>query len=336
MTPDELLDAWATLPTPPVVGRLESVETAEHSGVWVAIDNSGGRHLLVQVPDESAAPTLSTKGLSVTVARHRIAEHLDADYVDLVCAEEATADTFATVVAEIARDVVGIAPEARVNAMSEILARWRWFWGIPPDRLSERDALGLFAELWFLDQWVGVSADTVEAWTGSDSARHDFQWPERSVEVKATARRADGAVVHHIEHLDQLADPESGTLYLFSLRVVRDRLAANTLPGLVDRCSEQLRAYAAGRESFLRKVSLRGYSPTHRRLHSSPYRILEERLYEVAGYFPRLTVGSFTEGLPAGIGDVSYKLDMAACEPFLRVATADQWPPSRPTNERAS
>lgn len=327
MTPEELLDAWATLPTPPVVGRLESVETAEHSGVWVAVDNSGGRHLLVQVPDQSQAPTLATKGLSVTVARHRIAQHADADYVDLVCVDEATIDTFATVSADIASEVVGIPAEARVDAIAETLARWRWFWGIAPDRLSERDALGLFAELWFLDQWVGVSADSVEAWTGSDSARHDFQWPERSVEVKATARRADGAVVHNIEHLDQLADPETGTLHLFSLRVVRDRLAANTLPGLVDRCSEQLRGDAASRESFLRKVSLRGYSPTHRRLHSSPYRIMEERLYEVGGSFPRLTADSFMDGLPAGIGDISYKLDMTACEPFLRATGPDQWPP---------
>lgn len=327
MTADELLDAWSTLPTPSVAGRLESIETAEHSGVWVAVDNSGGRHLLVQVPDQSRAPTLSTKGLSVTVARHRITERVDADYVDLVCVDEAAADTFATVGADIASEVVDIPAEARVGAIAETLARWRWFWGITPDRLSERDALGLFAELWFLDQWVGVSADSVEAWTGSDSARHDFQWPEGSVEVKATARRADGAVVHNIEHLDQLADPESGTLYLFSLRVVRDRLAANTLPGLVDRCSEQLRGDAPSRESFLRKVSLRGYSPTHRRLHSSPYRIMEERLYEVVGSFPRLTVESFMEGLPAGIVDVSYKLDMAACEPFLRATGPDQWPP---------
>ncbi len=326
MTPEELVDAWATLPTPPVTGRLESIETADHSGVWVAVDSTGGRHLLVQVPDESRAPTLSTKGLSVTVARHRIADHDDADYVDLVSVDEATADTFATVGADIAQEVVGIAAEARVGAIAETLARWRWFWGITPDRLTERDALGLFAELWFLDQWAGIGADSVEAWTGSDSARHDFQWPERSVEVKATARRADGAVVHNIEHLDQLANPESGTLYLFSLRVVRDRLAANTLPGLVDRCSEQLRGDAASRESFLRKVSLRGYSPTHRRLHSSPYRIIEERLYEVAGSFPRLTVESFSQGLPAGIGDVSYKLDMAACEPFLRAIGPDQWP----------
>jgi hypothetical protein len=328
VTPEDLLDAWASLPTPAVTGQLESFETAEHSGVWAAVDYIGSRHLLVRVPDESRAPTLSTKGLSVTVARHRIAEHDDADYVDLVCVDEATADTFATVGADIAREVEGIAAEARVNAVAQTLARWRWFWGITPDRLSERDALGLFAELWFLDQWVGVSADSVEAWTGSDSARHDFQWPQQSVEVKATARRADGAVVHNIEHLDQLADPESGTLYLFSLRVVRDRLAANTLPGLVDRCSEQLRGEAASRESFLRKVSLRGYSPTHRRLHSSPYRILEERLYEVGNAFPRLTVGSFTQGLPAGIGDVSYQLDMAACQPFLRASGPDQWPPT--------
>jgi hypothetical protein len=326
MTADELVESWAGLPTPSTPEKLEAIEIGIGSGVWTAVDHKGSRHLLVRVPEGTQTPATSTKGLSVAVTRHRIAGLDDADYVDLVCLDEATVDTFATVGVDIAEVVTATAPERRGAAITEALARWRWFWGITPDRLSERDALGLFAELWFLDQWIGVRPDSVDAWTGSDNARHDFQWPDRSVEVKATARRADGAVVHTIQHLDQLADPETGTLYLFSLRVVRDRLANNTLPGLVDRCSEQLRGAAEAREAFFRNVSLRGYSPAHRRLHSSPYRVLDEQLYEVTGDFPRLTVESFGDGLPAGIGQVSYNLDMAACVPWLRGTDPGAWP----------
>lgn len=325
MTADELLAAWDLLPSPEAPGTLEAAEVTDGLGAWLAIDHTATRHLLIEVPNETEAPSVTTKGMSAIVARHQVRGRAAADYIDMTCLDDATFDTFAVVVADICNDLEPVAHDRRSATVAEALARWRWFWDVTADRLSEREALGLFAELWFLDQWVGVATYSVDAWTGSDSSRHDFQWPDRSVEVKATSRRADGAVVHTIQHLDQLADPETGTLYLFSLRVVRDRLAANTLPGLVDRCSAQLRGTAATRDAFLRKVSSRGYSPAHHRLHATAYRILEEHVYEVTGTFPRLTLGSFPSGLPAGIGDVSYRLQMAACAPWLRATTATEW-----------
>jgi hypothetical protein len=279
----------------------------------------------VQVPDGSATPPITTKGLMAAIARHRIAGVPDADYITIVCLDDAGLETFSSVAAEIARELEAVAPEGRSAVVVDVLARWRWFWGITPDRLSEREALGLFAELWFLDQWVGVSSASVDSWTGSDGSRHDFQWPDLSVEVKATSRRDGGEVVHTIQHLDQLADPETGTLFLFSLRVVRDRLAGNTLPGLVERCSGQLRGSGSARDAFLRKVSSRGYSPANQRLHATPYRILEEGLFEIGGGFPRLTVDSFVGGLPTGIGDVSYRLQMSSCRPWLRATSAAEW-----------
>lgn len=325
MNADELLESWGRLPVPSTVGTLEATEVVAGSGVWVALDHTATRHLLVHVPDGNSTPPITTKGLAARIARHRITGQPDADYIDIVCLDDAGLETFSSVAAEIAREVGVAAPHGRSAVAIDVLARWRWFWGISPDRLSERDALGLFAELWFLEQWTGIEPASVDAWTASDNARHDFQWPTRSVEVKATARRADGAVLHTIQHLDQLADPESGVLYLFSLRVVRDRLAGNTLPALVDRCSEALRGTGPVRESFLRKVSIRGYNPAHRRLHATPYRILEERVYEVDETFPRLTRDSFAGDLSSAISSISYTLDMAACEPWLRATRPDEW-----------
>lgn len=325
MIADELLTAWGVLPDAERAGVLEAAVIAEGLGAWLAVDHTATRHLLIEVPDGTDAPAVETKGMSMAVARHRVRGQESGDYIDIVCLDDAGLDTFAVVAADICNDLEAATGDHRVSIVAEALSRWKWFWNVSGDSLSERDALGLFAELWFLDQWVGVSPQSVDAWTGSDGARHDFQWPEQSIEVKATSRRADGAVVHTIQHLDQLADPETGKLHLFSLRVVRDRLAANTLPSLVDRCSSQLRSVGSARDAFLRKVSVRGYSPANRRLHSIAYRILEEHLYEVVGEFPRLTAASFDAGLPPGIGEVSYKLQMAACEPWLRASSATEW-----------
>ena len=91
--------------------------------------------------------------------------------------------------------------------------------------------VGLFGELWFLVQWAGPSAGSVQAWEASDGARHDFQWPQYSVEVKATSR--SGPIVHSIQISNSWRTLRTGDLYLYSLRVARDALAANTVTSLV-------------------------------------------------------------------------------------------------------
>jgi len=166
-------------------------------------------------------------------------------------------------------------------------------------------------------------------------SRHDFQWPEHSVEVKAATRRADGAILHRIHHLDQLADPEQGQLLLFSLVVVRDQLAHNTLPDLVDRIGASLHTEPHAHDEFLSKLGLRGYSPAYAQRYSTPYRIVGERLYSVGQGFPRLTIASFSDGLPDGVTDVSYVIDMAVCGQWLVASSPDEWHPNDPITGEA-
>ena len=100
--------------------------------------------------------------------------------------------------------------------VADALSRWQWFWGVEAGSLSEREALGTIRGV-VVPASVGGGCSICSASVGTTSAgsRHDFQWPERSVEVKATSRRAEGAILHRIENLDQLADPERGSLFLF-------------------------------------------------------------------------------------------------------------------------
>ena len=324
MNPEDLDRAWQSLATPDSVQQLAAA-AIPGDDIWVAIDHQGQRHLLLRVPDGTEAPSTVTRGLRVTVARHQVLGGDPADYLDLVCMSSELTMTFTSVAADIGAEAGSAIPETRLSAVVSALGRWQWFWRIETDRLSERDALGLFAELWFLQRWEGGGEAAVDAWTASTGSRHDFQWPERSIEVKATGRRADGAVVHRIQHLDQLTDPEEGTLYLFSLRVVRDELAHNTLPSLVDRVSESLQGNARAKEDFARKLGLRGYSPAFRKHQETPYRILGERMYRVGAGFPRLTLATFDKGLPPGIGAVSYLLDMAVCDEWLIATNPDDW-----------
>jgi hypothetical protein len=325
MTPEEFQSRWRELPLPTSTSQLEAGEVEDGSGVWVARDSANRQHLLVRVPDGVDLDVTGTHGLSVGVARHRIPNQPDAFYIDLVCLDQAVAATFAAVAADIAEEAVAAGPDARRSHVVSALNEWRWFWGVDPTQLSASDAIGLFGELWFLIRWAGVSGEAIQAWDASNGARHDFQWPERSVEVKATSR--SGSAVHTIAHLEQLEDAETGDLYLYSLRVARDALAANTLNSLVAAASAALGDQPDARSELLTKLGQRGYSPAGRDQSAVPYRVVDEALYEVIEGFPRLIGKSFSSGLPNGISRVSYQLDMTACAAFRVPIGPSEWPP---------
>lgn len=325
MTPEQLLDAWTHLACPDAEQHLAARELAPDVGLWVAVDSDGHRHLLVEVAEGTLAPRTETHGLHVSVGRHRVADRAPAVFVDLECQEEGVFQTFAAVAAEVAKHVITVPDvESRADLVAEAMNRWRWFWDIDPDKLTSSDALGLFAELWFLIQWVGVRPDTVQAWQSTEGARHDFQWPDLSVEVKATSRRRSGHTIHHIQHLDQLADPESGELLLFSMRVAHDALARNTLATLISTVLDQLHD-PVERDSFLRKLGRRGYTPAASAHSDVAYRVQEEDLYSIVEHFPRLTARSFVSGPPPAIGDISYTLDMSACQQWKIASSPSDW-----------
>ena len=304
---------------------LEAREVASGSGVWVARDNGDHQHLLVQVPDEDDLELEETRGLQVKVGRHRIAGRDDAPYVDLVCLDAGADARFATVASEIATATIAVSLGDRPAAVVRAIRAWRWFWGVDPSSMSTRDAVGLFGELWFLHRWAGVSEASVEAWEGSHGSRHDFQWPSSSVEVKTTARA--GAVVHTIESLEQLDEPETGDLYLYSLHVSRDPLAHNSVNTLAAATLRRLQGDPVATVAAMEKLASRGYTPAGREASAVTYRVLHEELYHVADDFPRLTRASFAEGLPLGITSVAYQLDVSACGAWLEPADPINWEP---------
>ncbi len=323
MTPEEFQTRWRALSVPATASTLEASEAVDNTGVWIARDNLDRPHLLVSVPNGTQLDATGTHGLSVSIVRHRIPDRAEASYIDLLCLDPAVVDTFAAVAADIADETaLTDVPDRRARVVAA-LGKWRWFWGVDPARLSSSDAVGLFGELWFLVRWAGVSPESIAAWEASNGARHDFQWSDRSVEVKATSRA--GGAVHTIQHLEQLDDPETGDLYLFSLRIMHDALAANTLNSLVEAATSALTDRPEERAALLAKLGQRGYTPVGRDQSAAPYRVVDESLYKVGSGFPRLTRASFDGGLPNGVTSVSYQLDMAACEPWRAAMDPDTW-----------
>ena len=328
LNPSDLETSWSSLLPSIVHGELAGVRAPNmpaQAGVWVARDDAGRPHLIVELP-RNVEPLVqrTTKGLEVATRELRIGGRPPATYIDLFCVELAHQKTFTAVACDIANAIV-VSPQDPRAAVVRSLERWRSFWAADPNGLSREEALGLFGELWFMLRWMGpVAKTTIESWQGPLGARHDFQLKVASIEAKAATASSHG-VVHKISNLDQLGEPETGSLYLFSLQVADDVLAANTLPVLIERIYSDISSDEDAQRIFSERLASARYNPAHAERYTRKFRVVREELYRIDGSFPRLTRSTFPGGLPAGIQDVSYTLDLAACAPW-RIASAPSDP----------
>jgi hypothetical protein len=322
VTVDEIESAWSTLRPPHTahgISGRRAVGLPADRPLYLALDSQGRRHLMVQVADGTTpVAARDTRSLEVSTARFQVGENPEALFVDIVCTDSSQHHTFSAITQDLIRSVSQGAGPATDSILSA-LARWRSFWTVKPGGMSRESANGLFGELWFLRRWLGpASASLVGRWQVTDSARHDFQWASASVEVKTATSQSAGAPIHRIGSIEQLGDPEQGQLYLFSLQVCDDALAANTLHSLVASLVADLQSDAPALSEFRDKLASRGYSPADGQAPARSLRILGERLYRVDPAFPRLTRSNFEPaGLPVGIVGIEYLVDLSACDEWL-------------------
>lgn len=291
-------------------------------GILLAVDSQGLRHLLLP-SDQGAEPPSrpNTKGLDVTLDELQAGEHPARVYLDVACRDTAATGMFTVVATEILTELAAGAENSQ-QVLARVLARWRWFWETPVGGLSDTEAVGLFGELWFLEFWLGpIDRSLLSTWTGPAKDRHDFKSVGASVEVKATRARSDGAATHRITTLDQLEDPEQGQLHLFSLRISPDPVATHSLNASIARIRASFGGDPDLSREFDQRLAAVGYNPADRERYDETFRVVAEELYRVDGAFPRLTRDSFSGGLPSGVDEIAYSLDLAACASW-RIATA--------------
>lgn len=319
MTREDLEQLWSVTGRSTAVGELVGRRIAGRSvsrAAYAVVDHAGRRGLYIQVPAQARAiDPVATSGLSVTTDQFRIGGGEPGRFVAMTCLRQEQLTTFGAFCADVLRETIDEDGDL-VERLAGILNRWRLFWRVQPASLSREAALGLFGELWFLHRWLTCDrAEALGRWTGPSGSRHDFQWPEASVEVKTTASASD-SVVHAVDRLDQLDDPAHGTLYLFSLHVADDVISEHSLPRMVDQVRSSLSGSSNLVDRFDGLLAGVGYTSVHAAIHERPLRVVSEIMYRVADDFPRLTTASLRGIRPAGVVDVSYRIAMSACERF--------------------
>jgi hypothetical protein len=175
----------------------------------------------------------------------------------------------------------------------------------PTEQVDERRIRGLVAELLYLERLVAIDTRAVALWFGPDKDRHDFRGGQSAVEVKSTPRLAGRVTVSGLE---QLSAPSAGKLML--RRYVLESSPAG--PESVGSIYRRLAAAGASRDDLLaRLAAMECRDPVSAAWNHVTFNAEVSETYRVTDDFPRLTSVSFAAGVPAGVSEVTYRIDLA-------------------------
>ena len=322
-------ETWDKLSRPlgdKLVARLALPEITNR--LFCALDSQGIRHLLIFLhPEDDTYQDAQSRGIRVATRELTIQGQSAEKYLDIECLDEVGFSIFDLMGGEIAEELEN-AKKPPIDGVKQILAKWRRFWGQQPHQiLSREEQIGLFAELWFLSVWLipKIGPNVVMAWRGPWGSRHDFEWTDKSVEVKATAQSRGR--VYKIHGLGQLENPAQGPLYLFGVRLREEMSAGNNLPGLVENCRKQLNDVDDAFMHFETALVQIGYSPIHQDEYAKlNLHVLEDVLFVVDEDFPRITDSTFPSGLPSGVEQVEYEINLDSFNHLITASSPEQLP----------
>lgn len=292
-----------------ITARLALPEVSKK--LYAGFDSNKQRHLLISLEEnDEEYHDLQSRGFSI-VTRDLVVKGCEAKrYIDLTCHDISGHIIFDVMGGEIAEKLDKSKNPKEV--IKDVINKWRNFLGKSlRDSLSYNEMIGLFAEIWFMYHWMLPNVEISEAvnrWRGPFLSRHDFEWTGKSVEVKATTNTQR---IHKINGIDQLAPPENGDLYLFSMRLKEEQGASNSLPKLIELCREKFNEDIEALSKFENILVIAGYSPLYEEEYSKyNFRIVDEKLYLVSNNFPCLVKNSFINGVPSGIGMIEYMINL--------------------------
>lgn len=293
-----------------------------------AVNRAGARYFLIPIgsEDEDLVDD-SIRGLKVATERLEICGEQSRRYVSLLCGDPGAYDLFDVVGAELVT-AVGNMPKKPRDAARLVINRWKRFWSAAPRSvLDDGEIAGLFGELWFIHVWLGPSVGVrtaVKAWRGPFGSRHDFESKAMSVEVKTTTARDHRT--HLINGIDQLAGPENGPLLFFSLAILPEGGATNSLVVLIDAIRATLQTDPELADVFDNALSRTGYSEAFRSYYAErTFRVTGGLLFETGGSFPRLTRDELgLSGLLPGVSDVSYSITLDSLQALAIADNAER------------
>lgn len=277
-----------------------------------ALDSKNYRHFLIPINEnEEDYNDLKSKGFVVVTRSLIIQGDNLKKYLDIQCIDPSGNSVFDFIGGDIFEKLEKDNQEP-IEKVKKIIMKWRKFWGnVPQSLLSREEQIGLFAELWFLSKWLipKYGATSAKKWSGPLGKRHDFEWPDKSIEVKATL--SSRGRIHRINGISQLEKPDNGLLFFFSVRLQEDPSSIYTLPYIIEDCGKLLADSPDALDWFENTLIQSGYSPVHLENYSDYHlSVIEQNLFSVTDDFPAIINSTFKDGPPAGVERVEYEINL--------------------------
>jgi hypothetical protein len=271
---------------------------AEHDGAFIAYSKAGLAALVL--PLEELGPSAAGRRASGCELVGHTALHFshagnewDGAAAALLCVDSDLIDTFAVLASDV---LARTAPAFTWTSILAIVEEWQSLLR-PRGKPSKEAELGLWGELWFIEQSGDVSR-TLAAWRGLEGDQTDFFERGVAVETKAsTVQRR-----HFVSQAQVEAPAGARDAWLLSIWAKVDPGSPLTVPFLAD----SIVARAPDKAAATRLLARAGYSPADRQEYGTPFTLLSEPAWFAAANVPRVRLAD------PGISHLRYRVTLDA------------------------
>ena len=312
---DELAGAGSDSPG---TNRLRVAPSSRHE-LFIGLAQPGAHHCFwYEVPTDTVPADYRLPSLrSIRTSIQAITEASGTTRIQLQLEKPELRDVYKAMVNDLIGTIAATPDDdSGLSALSQRAERWRRLLETNgTGGLSTSDRRGLTGELIVLGRLLdtgGSAVRTVTSWTGPYRKHQDFQTDKAAIEVKTTVtKQPQSLIIASERELDPIGVPH---LYLVHISLdERQSGSGQPLNALVVELRRRLANDAFALATFEEALLGYGYLNEQAPLYEAPYySVREQNAFEVVDGFPCITEAD----IRIGIGDVRYRIQLAALHPF--------------------
>lgn len=206
-------------------------------------------------------------------------------------------------------------PNDVLDTVSNVIFQWlKLFEMAVSSVLSPESEKGLFGELYLFRTLLRegyVARELEAAWEGPLWSDRDFSFPTAKLEVKLSGAKNPTLKISNERQLEVIREERE---FIFLYQVTESRSTGESLVDLIDELRDSISSDLTTLERFNGKLSSYGYIEDDRSLYCKRFSVRKVKVFQILEGFPCIT----SETLLPGIFNVSYEIELSACEPYRK------------------
>ncbi len=234
------------------------------------------------------------------------------EYLEIRNSASVDVNLFGAVADEILNEVDGHSVSSVIVTAKAVIERWKRMLSMDAQKLLPLSALiGLAGELMALHSLeLLLPGVALRAWTGPNGSRHDFEFPNRSIEVKTSSVRNSKKVSIH--GTKQLIGFENRPLEILFIQIELDPAGVS----IVEIVHDLLKLHSINNEDLIAKLVLIGFHLTDSEKYQEfRFQWTGFSVVPIGGAFPKITQEHLSSIDPLRrIDNVSYDVEISGME----------------------